>query len=63
MNQKMVNKIIAEITRLKNEGKGIKDPSVQALISNAKSSFGIRSDEFATIAKAADRIFRTDADD
>lgn len=60
MNQKTVNKIIAEFTRLKNEGKDITDPSVQSLILNAKSSFGIHSDEFATITKAADRIFRTD---
>lgn len=63
MNQKTVNKIITELTRLKNEGKAITDPSTQALISNARSSFGICSDEFVIIAKAADRIFRTEADD
>ena len=63
MNQKTVNKIVAELAKLRREGKAITDPSAQALISNARSSFGIRSDEFAAIAKAADRIFCADADD
>lgn len=63
MNQKTVNKIVAELTKLRSEGKVVEDTSVQSLILNAKSSFGVRSDEFATIAKAVDRIFRTDAND
>lgn len=63
MNQKTVDKIIAELTKLKNDGKAVIDPSVQSLILNAKSSFGLHSDEFAVIVKAAGRIFHTDAND
>lgn len=60
MNQRTVNKVITELERLRAEGKSVNDPSALSLILNVKASFGIHSDEFATVAKAADRIFGAD---
>lgn len=60
MNQKAVDNAISELNKLKKENKTIGESSVNVILFNVKNSFGINSDEFATVIKAADKIFKAE---
>lgn len=60
MNQRIVAKYINELEKLKADGKNIGSPDVREVLDRVKVGFGIESDELGVVAKAADRIFKTD---
>lgn len=60
MNQRIVAKYINELEKFKADGKTIGSPDVREFLDRVKVSFGIDSDELGVVAKAVDRIFKTD---
>lgn len=60
MNQRIVAKCVAELERLKADGKAAGDSAVREVLDRVEDGFGIESDELGVIAKAVDRIFKTD---